>query len=309
MIQHYFIAYLLLAPSASINPSVRARQQTILHGSERPSSSATSTDTSRRAAIHGTPAILSGIFSFRPNYAIAGDNVDYNKFSSSYDDLDGGPLATALGLTDLRSAVVGKARGRCLEVGVGTGLNLRFYRTEQVESLDAVDLSPGMLAECRARLSAGAGLGGNEGSNGERSPEKVRLSKMDVAALSFPDATFDTVLDTFSLCVFPDPQAALREMARVCKPKSEGGRVLLLEHSRIDDDEEDGGDGRGRRRMLPKILAAYQDLTAAPIAAMGKGCVWNQRLEPLLASAGLEVLSSTRVLGGLLTVIEATRRG
>ena len=53
-------------------------------------------------------------------------------------------------------------------------------------------------------------------------------------------------------------------------------------------------------------MAAYQDATAQPIAKVAKGCVYNQRLEPLLASAGLRVLSRKPALGGLLNVIEAT---
>lgn len=51
----------------------------------------------------------------------------------------------------------------------------------------------------------------------------------NVESLPFSDNSFDCVVDTFSMCVFPNPLQALRELARVLSPD---GKLLLLEHSR-----------------------------------------------------------------------------
>ena len=51
----------------------------------------------------------------------------------------------------------------------------------------------------------------------------------NVESLPFADDSFDCVVDTFSMCVFPNPLQALKAMARVLSPT---GKLLLLEHSR-----------------------------------------------------------------------------
>jgi len=154
---------------------------------------------------------------------------DYDRFSSKYDELDGGAAAGALGLERARQDMIGAARGLVLEVAVGTGLNLPMYQFRastkgargEVDKLIAIDLSPGMLLQAKTK-SAGLSL----------DESQIEFRTMDVEQLDFPDNTFDTVVDTFSLCVFPDPVAALREMKRVCKPD---GRILLLENSISDN--------------------------------------------------------------------------
>lgn len=55
----------------------------------------------------------------------------------------------------------------------------------------------------------------------------AQLMLGDAQALTFDDASFDTVVCTFSLCAIPDPDAALAEMTRVLRP---GGTLLLADH-------------------------------------------------------------------------------
>ncbi|MEQ4722902.1 class I SAM-dependent methyltransferase [Nonomuraea sp. B19D2] len=112
---------------------------------------------------------------------------------------------------DTRSWICGQAAGDTLEVAVGTGLNLPLY-PEGVR-LTGVEWSPAMLAIARRRASE---LG-----------VQADLYEGDAQALAFPDAAFDTVVCTFSLCAIPDHGRAIAEMARVLRP---GGILLLADH-------------------------------------------------------------------------------
>lgn len=147
------------------------------------------------------------------------------------------------------------------------------------QSLTAMDLSGGMLQQARATVATSPAL----------SSRPITFEQCSVEALPFADGSFDCVLDTFSLCVFPRPLDALREMRRVVRP---GGAVLLLEHS---------------RSTSSPLLAAYQDLTAAPVAKLSKGCVWNQDVVGLAAAAGLRVVDSSSYTAGTLVMLRATK--
>ncbi|WP_026122592.1 class I SAM-dependent methyltransferase [Nocardiopsis halotolerans] len=133
---------------------------------------------------------------------------DWDRMSRGYDQ---GERLQRLVLGATRARLCGRARGRVLEVAVGTGHNLPYY-PDGVE-VTGVDLSPGMLARARARA---AGLGG-----------RVDLREGDAQDLAFGDGEFDTVVCALALCTIPDQYRALSEMRRVLRP---GGLLLLVDH-------------------------------------------------------------------------------
>lgn len=101
--------------------------------------------------------------------------------------------------------------GRVLELGVGTGKNLRYY--PHGAQVTAIDISLRMLERAQRRA--------------RRLAVPVDLQVADAEQLPFPDQSFDTIVTTFVFCSIPDPRRALAEALRVLRP---GGRLLFLEH-------------------------------------------------------------------------------
>jgi ubiquinone/menaquinone biosynthesis C-methylase UbiE len=133
----------------------------------------------------------------------------WDKHSGSYDRQMA--FAERKFFGDSRRWVCGGAVGDVLEVGVGTGLNLDRYPADV--ALTGVDLSPQMLEHARRRAVD--------------SGRAATLQVGDAHRLEFPDASFDTVVCTFSLCAIPDERRAVAEMWRVLRP---GGRLRLADH-------------------------------------------------------------------------------
>jgi ubiquinone/menaquinone biosynthesis C-methylase UbiE len=133
----------------------------------------------------------------------------WDKHSASYDRQMGFFDRHLFG--DSRRWVCSQAAGQTLEVAIGTGLNLPFYG-EQVQ-LTGIDFSPAMLAVA--------------GDRARQLGRAVDLREADALALPFADASFDTVVCTFSLCAVPDDRRGVAEMARVLRP---GGLLLLADH-------------------------------------------------------------------------------
>jgi ubiquinone/menaquinone biosynthesis C-methylase UbiE len=114
---------------------------------------------------------------------------------------------------DGREWVCSRASGEVLEVAVGTGRNFTFYPAGV--RLTGIDLSPAMLEIARKKADE---LGFD-----------ADLMEGNAQDLPFPDASFDTVVCTLSLCNIPDDRRAIAEMKRVLRP---GGSLLLLDHVR-----------------------------------------------------------------------------
>ena len=119
------------------------------------------------------------------------------------------------GLGEQRRRLIGGASGRVLEIGGGTGANLRHYGPG-VE-LTVTEPDEPMLKRLRRRVDAEA-------------PETA-VVQASAEALPFDDASFDTAVSTLVLCGV-DQARALGELRRVLRP---GGRLLFLEHVRSED--------------------------------------------------------------------------
>jgi ubiquinone/menaquinone biosynthesis C-methylase UbiE len=110
-----------------------------------------------------------------------------------------------------RRRLAAAARGRVLEIGSGTGAQLRWYAPGA--EVTALEPDEGM----RARLSARAA----------RARVPVTVAGGRAEELPFAAGSYDTAVSAFALCTVNDPAAVLAELRRVLVP---GGTLLLLEH-------------------------------------------------------------------------------
>ena len=124
-----------------------------------------------------------------------------------------------LALTRRRRHLIRRAKGTVLEIGSGTGANLRHYNLSAIDELHLTDLSitESVRSGAVAQLTAGTPAGS----------VAVLFHEADAQDLPFADDFFDTVVVTLVFCSVPDPVKGLSEVRRVLKPK---GRLLFMEH-------------------------------------------------------------------------------
>jgi ubiquinone/menaquinone biosynthesis C-methylase UbiE len=160
------------------------------------------------------------------------------------------------GLREMRGELLKGARGRVLELGSGTGLNLELYPREGLDSLTLTEPDPHMFKQLRPRA--------------EKNCPGAELAEAGAEDLPFADDSFDTVVVTLVLCTVPDQPAALREISRVLAP---GGQLLFLEHVRANHPD----------------LAKWQDRLEKPWRFLGDGCHCNRDTVSAISAAGFRL--------------------
>jgi ubiquinone/menaquinone biosynthesis C-methylase UbiE len=127
-------------------------------------------------------------------------------------------VVCAMGTEPNRRRVCAGLRGRVVEIGFGSGLNVPFYPPE-VSAVAAIEPSEVGWKLASRRLDA--------------STVPVERAGLDGQSLPFPDDSFDTAVSTWTLCTVADAAKTLGEMRRVLKP---GGTLHFLEHGLAPDE-------------------------------------------------------------------------
>ena len=168
-----------------------------------------------------------------------------------------------------RARAASHLSGSVLEVGVGTGKNMRYY-PRNARAI-AVDISEKMPAKAVKRA--------------EKQDQDVKLVAMDAQRLAFKDGVFDNTLATFVFCSVPDPVRGVSELARVCKPD---GRMVFLDHVRSSN----------------RLLAALMDL-ANPAILWLTGVNVNRDTSENIKKAGARLTRERDLLTKVFELIVA----
>jgi ubiquinone/menaquinone biosynthesis C-methylase UbiE len=178
-------------------------------------------------------------------------------------------LGEIAGMRSRRRSLLGNARGRVVEIGAGTGLNIAHYRDE-VDELVLTEPDAAMRRRLARRL--------------QRNGRIAQIVDAPAERLPMADASVDTVVSTLVLCTVPDPESTLREIARVLRP---GGQLLFLEHVRASS----------------RFLGACQDFLFRPWRGFAGGCYCNRPTADLMRANGFTVSADERVWRGMPAIV------
>ena len=179
------------------------------------------------------------------------------------------------GMRRRRRALLAETRGRVLEIGAGTGLNVALYPPD-VDDLFLAEPEPGMRRKLARRVAV--------------LDRPARIVDAGAERLPLADSSVDAVVSTLVLCTVADPERALREIARVLRPN---GELLFIEHVRAGS----------------RFHAACQDVLRRPWRGFAGGCVCNRPTLDLLRDCGFTVTADDAVWRGMPAIVHPLKIG
>jgi len=153
-----------------------------------------------------------------------------------------------------RRRVTSAARGRVLEIGVGSGLNLPLYPPDA--NIVGLDPSTKLLSMARAVAASHS--------------RSIELIEGTAESIPLPDHSVDTVVTTWTMCSIPNLPATLSEIRRVLKAD---GRLLFAEHGRSPEANVE----RWQNRLTPLWKR------------IGGGCHLNRPIDAMIAANGFRI--------------------
>jgi ubiquinone/menaquinone biosynthesis C-methylase UbiE len=163
---------------------------------------------------------------------------------------------TRSALAEQREWVMKRVRGEVLEIGFGGGVNLSYY-PPQVKTLTAIEPNAAMRDRAVKRI--------------EKSGRTVTLIARGIDKKQLlPEASFETILSTWSLCTIADPAAAMKEIYRLLRP---GGRFLFVEHGLSPDPD----------------VATWQHRLSGLTQKWGGGCHLDRDIGKIVLASNLEI--------------------
>lgn len=159
-------------------------------------------------------------------------------------------------ITSQREKVVPLAKGRVLEIGFGSGLNLPLYRPDKVNQVWGLDPSRELWAVAEKNM---------------RDIEfDVNFLETSAEDIPLDNNSADTVLVTYTLCSIPQIQAALSEMQRVLTHE---GQLIFCEHGLAPDESV--------RRWQNRLNPIWKQVSG--------GCHLNRHIPSHLEQAGFKI--------------------
>ncbi|MEK3853727.1 class I SAM-dependent methyltransferase [Cytobacillus sp. FSL H8-0458] len=169
----------------------------------------------------------------------------------------------------IRSEILNMADGRVLEIGAGTGINFPLY--QKADRVDAIEPNQAMIEKSLSRKNAAS--------------VPIHIHRQSAEELEFADNTFDSAVATLVLCTIPNPEQALTEIKRVCKPQA---KILFFEHV----------------KMAQPALGFAQDALNPLWKRICDGCHLNRDTLQTIQDSGMKITNVTAYYKGLFLVVE-----